>query len=153
LITRKINEINSIYKMSYQQEIKSILDRYIQTLENIDKKALHKKVIEHLAKTIQIKVLINEDRPENYRMLIEYLSQEGRNFGWSFPESTEEEICEKEFWKLEESIKSIVQGMTVNERLYFFGYLDEYENLKPSINCRSSLQHRLTANSGYFNKN
>lgn len=27
-------------------------------------------------------------------------------------------------------MKSIIQGMTVNERLYFFGYLDEYESLR-----------------------
>jgi hypothetical protein len=117
--------------MSYHRTIQNHLTIHVQNLENIGKKeVLHDKVLRHLEKTIQILELIKGERPENYKTIIEYLYQEGRNFGWSFPESSEEEICEKEFWKLKESMKLMIQGMTANERLYFFGYLDEYKNLK-----------------------
>ena len=87
-------------------------------------------MVSHLEKTNHILKIIDGQQPENYKQLIEYLNQEGRNFGWSFPKNTEEEKCETDFWKLKDSMKSIIQGMTVNERLYFFGYLDEYESLR-----------------------
>jgi hypothetical protein len=88
-------------------------------------------VITHLEKTNNILQIIKGHGPEDYRQLIEWLNQEGRNFGWSFPENLEVEKCEAEFWRLKDSIKRITQGMTANERLYFFGYLDEYEKLEP----------------------
>ena len=144
LITRKINGINSIHKMSYQQEIKSLIERYIQTLKNINNKILPEKVIGHFERTTEIKELINGEQPENYRMFIEYLNQEGQHFGRSFPENPEEEKCEKEFQKFKDSIKLIIQGMTANERLYFFGYLDEYENLRPiERSARETIELKL----------
>ena len=90
-----------------------------------------KKVSEHLERIDEIILIIGGKQPEDYKQLIEWLNQEGRNFGLSFPENPAEEKCEVEFWRLKDSIKEIIQRMTANERLYFFGYLDEYEKLKP----------------------
>ena len=131
--------------MSYHRRILNHLTIHVRNLENIGKKeAIQEKVLRHLEKTIQILEIIKGERPEYYKTFIEYLYQEGRNFGWSFPESSEEEMCEKEFWKLKESMKSIIQGMTANERLYFFGYLDEYENLKPiERSARENIELKL----------
>lgn len=134
--------------MSYHRRIQNLLKIHVRNLENIGKKeVLQEKVLKHLEKTIQILEIIKEERPENYKTIIEYLYQEGRNFGLSFPESSEEEICEKEFWKLKESMKLIIQGMTANERLYFFGYIDEYENLKPiERSARKNIELKLFMN-------
>ena len=131
--------------MSYHRTIQNQLTIHVRNLKNIgEKEVLQEKVLKHLEKTIQILEIIKGERPENYKTIIEYLHQEGRNFGWSFPESSEEEICEKEFWKLKESMKSFIQGMTANERLYFFGYLDDYENLKPiERSARENIELKL----------
>ena len=116
--------------MDYHQSIQNALKIHITYLEQIDdKEFLPEKVLEHLVNTIQTLGIIRKKRPKDYKMLIEYLYQEGRKFGWSFPENLEEEKCENKFWEIKKSIKSIIQGMTMNERLYFFGYLDEYEGL------------------------
>lgn len=64
--------------------------------------------------------------------MIEYLNDEGRYFGWSFPENEKEETCENSFWNLKEKTKKLVGGMTGNERLFYFGYIDEFENLPSS---------------------
>ncbi|UBZ10712.1 hypothetical protein LDL79_00975 [Leeuwenhoekiella palythoae] len=85
----------------------------------------------YLDKANTILHIIDSQRPEDYRQLIEWLNQQGRNFGWSFPKNSDEDTFETEFWRLKDSIKRITQGMTLNERLYFFGYLDEYEKLRP----------------------
>ena len=117
--------------MIYYQDIQNNLKSHVRNLESIgEKEKLPKNVVSHLEKTNHILKIIDGQQPENYKQLIEYLNQEGRNFGWSFPKNTEEEKCETDFWKLKDSMKSIIQGMTVNERLYFFGYLDEYESLR-----------------------
>tara|TARA_R110002167_G_C12349861_1_gene622069 strand:+ start:61 stop:465 length:405 start_codon:yes stop_codon:yes gene_type:complete len=117
--------------MTYYQDIQNNLKSHVRNLESIgEKEKLPKNVVSHLEKTNHILKIIDGQQPENYKQLIEYLNQEGRNFGWSFPKNTEEEKCETDFWKLKDSMKSIIQGMTVNERLYFFGYLDEYEGLR-----------------------
>lgn len=131
--------------MSYHRRIQNHLTIHVRNLESIGKEeVLPEKVLRHFEKTIQILKIINGERPAYYKTLIEYLDQEGRNFGWSFPESTEEEKCEKEFWKLKNSMKSIIQGMTANERLYFFGYSDEYENLKPiERSARENIELKL----------
>lgn len=118
--------------MTYHQDIEKNLKSHVRNIENIgENETRPKKVNTHLARTNEIIKIIEGQRPEDYRQLIEWLNQEGRNFGWSFPENPEEEKCETEFWRLKDSIKRITQGMTANERLYFFGYLDEYEKLKP----------------------
>ena len=117
--------------MTYHEDIYNYLNSHVQNIESIDSiDNLPKKVIGHLDRTVQILKIIDGRQPENYKQLIEYLNQEGRNFGWSYPENAEEEKSETEFWKLKDSIKLIIQSMTANERLYFFGYLAEYENLK-----------------------
>ena len=118
--------------MTYYENIQNNLKSHLRILEKIsEREDLPKKVNEHLDKTSQILNEIGGQKPENFRMLIEYINNESRRFGWSFPENSDEEKCETDFWKLKDSIKKIVQGMTTNERLYFFGYLEEYENLKP----------------------
>jgi hypothetical protein len=118
--------------MTYYRDIENNLKSHVRNIENISEKGVRpKKVTAHLNKTNEILQIIESQRPEDYRQLIEWLNQEGRNFGWSFPENPEEENCETEFWRLKDSIQRIVQGMTANERLYFFGYLDEYEKLEP----------------------
>mgnify|MGYP005750159811 CR=1 FL=1 len=118
--------------MNYHQDIEKNLKSHVRNIENIgEKETRPKKVTTHLERTNEIIKIIEGQRPEDYRQLIEWLNQEGRNFGWSVPENSEEEKCETQFWILKDSIKRISQGMTANERLYFFGFLDEYEKLKP----------------------
>lgn len=118
--------------MTYNRDIENNLKSHVRNIENIGEKGVRpKKVNTHLEKTNKILQIIDRQRPEDYRQLIEWLNQEGRNFGWSFPENSEEDKCETEFWRLKDSIQRVVQSMTANERLYFFGYLDEYEKLKP----------------------
>jgi len=131
--------------MIYHEDIHNSLKHHIQILENLgNRDTLPKKVTEHL--NISLKVLneIEYRQPENYRQLIEYLNNEGRNFGWSYPENSEEEKCETYFWKLTESIKMIIQKIPFNERLHFFGYLDDYKNLKPNQkNDRENIEVKL----------
>ena len=118
--------------MTYFENIKNSLKSHFEKINEIGlREDLPKKVIEHFDRTSEILNEIEGNKPENYRMLIEYLNNESRRFGWSFPENPEEEKCETDYWKLNDLIKKIVKSMTINERLYFFGYLDEYENLKP----------------------
>jgi hypothetical protein len=118
--------------MTYYENIKNNLKAHLLILEKIsEREDLPKKVSEHFDNTSQILNEIGGQKPENFRLLIEYINNESRRFGWSFPENSDEEKCETDFWKLKDSIKRIVQGMTANERLHFFGYLEEYENLKP----------------------
>jgi hypothetical protein len=118
--------------MTYYENIQNNLKAHLLILEKIsEREDLPKKVSEHFDNTSQILNEIGGQKPENFRLLIEYINNESRRFGWSFPENSDEEQCETDFWKLKDSIKRIAQGMTVNERLYFFGYLEEYENLKP----------------------
>ena len=116
--------------MSYHKDIKKCLDIHIHKLESLaPEKQVSEKVIGHFEQTEKVLNNISRQRPEDYRLLIEYLDNEGRRFGWSYPEDKNEEACEASFWRLKDSIKEIIQGMTKNERLYFFGYLEEYENL------------------------
>ena len=118
--------------MTYQQKIKKELQLYSQRLgNNKEKEALSTNAQEHLDRTFQVLKIIEGQTPEDYRQLIEYLYEEGRRFGWSYSENSDEEKRESDFWRLKDRIRTIAQGMTVNERLYFFGFLDEYENLKP----------------------
>ncbi len=131
--------------MTYHQEIQNSVKLYVRNLEGIgEKETRPRKVNIHLEKTFQVLKIIERARPEDYKKLIEFLDQEGSNFGWSFPENLEEEKCETYFWKFKDSIKSIIQGMTANERLYFFDYLDEYEKLKPfERSAREEIELRL----------
>ena len=118
--------------MNYQQEIQKELQLYSQCLENnTEKEVLSTNVQEHLDRTFQIQKIIEGKRPEDYRQLIEYLYEEGRRFGWSYSENSDQEKRESDFWRFKDRIRTIVEGMSVHERLYFFGFLDEYENLKP----------------------
>lgn len=119
-------------KMSYYKDIENCLDIHLHDLESLaPKDQLSEKVISHFEQTEKVLNNITRQRPEDYRLLIEYLYNEGRRFGWSYPEDKDEEACETSFWRLKDSIKEIIEGMTGNERLYFFGYLEEYENLNP----------------------
>jgi len=88
-----------------------------------------KKIESHLKRSVLINERIDKEEPQKLKELIEYLNDEGRYFGWSFPENEKEETCEHSFWSLKEKTKKLIGGMTGNERLYYFGYIDEFENL------------------------
>jgi hypothetical protein len=123
--------------LSYFEDIKSSLKDHINILRSISLINLNdisrKKIESHLKRSVVISVVINEqidkEEPQKLKELIEYLNDEGRYFGWSFPENEKEEMCENSFWNLKEKTKKLVGGMTGNERLYYFGYIDEFENL------------------------
>lgn len=118
--------------MSYHRRIYRNLKTHFQNLKNIGKKEiLQEKVLTHFENTKKILEIVKGKKPIHYRAFIDYLYQETRNFGCSFPERIQEEKCEKEFWKFKESIRKIILEMNTNERLYFFGYFEEYERIKP----------------------
>lgn len=119
--------------MSYLEDIKSSLKEHIDILKSISLINLNatsrKKIESHLKRSVVINEQIDKEEPQKLRELIEYLNDEGRYFGWSFPENEKEETCENSSWNLKEKTKKLIGGMTGNERLYYFGYIDEFENL------------------------
>lgn len=131
--------------MTYHQDIANSLKSYVCNIENIGEEGVRpQNVNTYLDKANTILHIIDRQRPEDYRQLIEWLNQQGRNFGWSFPKNSDEDTFETEFWRLKDSIKRITQGMTLNERLYFFGYLDEYEKLRPiELSAREEIELKL----------
>lgn len=118
--------------MTYDVDIKKGFDSYIQTLEGFVQEAQPTDMLRrHLQSALTVSKGIEVGQPENYRQLIEYIAQVSHDYGWSFPVNTIEEACETSFYSFRDTMERIIGGMTLNERLYFFGYLDEYENLKP----------------------
>lgn len=119
--------------MSYFEDIKSILKGHIEIIKSISPINLNdssqNKIENHFKRSVAINEQIDKEEPKKLKEFIEYLNNEGRYFGWSFPENEKEETCENSFWNLKEKAKNIIGGMIGNERLYFFGYLDEFENL------------------------
>jgi len=116
--------------MSYFDTIKTSLKNHITFLELIEvDENQNQKVDNHLKISLEIDKLLSAETPEKLKEFIEYLSQEGRNFGWSFPLNKSEDECENSFLNLKNQMKRMIGGMTVNERLYYFGYLDEFEKL------------------------
>ena len=131
--------------MNYHTEIEKNLDSHIIEIEKtVKEEKSSDKLIQRLNETLSVRTDINGQRAEDYRKLIEYLYNEGRRFGWSYSEKRIEEKCETSFWNFSNSIKEIVQSMTKNERLYFFGYINEYEKLKPEERSkREHIEHKL----------
>ncbi|UII79168.1 hypothetical protein [Flagellimonas sp. CMM7] len=131
--------------MSYSIDIEILLDTYIVELTRISKEnQLDQRVEDHLNRTTEVRKEIASQKPENNRNLIEHLDKEGRMFGWSYPENSDQEKCENLFWNFKNSIKSIVIGMTINERLFFFGYIEEYESINPKhISKRERIEEIL----------
>jgi hypothetical protein len=63
--------------MTYHQDIQSNLKTHVRNLESIgEKEVLSKKVLRHFEKTIQIFKIIDGERLEDYKFLIEHLNQE-----------------------------------------------------------------------------
>jgi hypothetical protein len=127
--------------MSYFKFIKAELQKHISLLKSIENDSQNSKLENHLSESLRIDSELSYESPEKLKCFIEYLSKEGRNFGWSFPENRIEEDCENSFWNMKNQIKKLIGGMTVNERLYYFGYLGEYENLP--INHKSERNNIL----------
>jgi len=124
-------------EMTYEEQIIQFLNSHIQNLM-ISKESsdFPKKVDRHIDRTNKIHSIIKNQRPEDYRQLIEYLHSESRKIGWSYPENIIEENCEDSFRQLWNSMKNLIVGMTGNERLYFFGYIKDYDKL--SLNLKSA---------------
>lgn len=119
--------------MSYFEEIKWHLKEHINCLESILKinpsEIENNKIVNHLNETKLVNNMVVSDEPKDLKFFIEYLERESRKFGWSFPENKIEELFEKSFWELQEKIKKLIGGMSANERLYCFGFLEEFEKL------------------------
>lgn len=119
--------------MSYFEEIKSIFKEHIDLVKMIPlqdlNKTSQKKIESHLKSSSDINESVDREEPEKLKKFIDYLENEGRFFGWSFPENEKEEICENSFWNLKSRMQSLIEGMTGNERLFYFGYLDEFESI------------------------
>lgn len=131
--------------MTYYEEIKKHLDLHLSALENIiQAKESSDKIIQHLNRTLLVVKEINSNKSEKHRTVIEYLENESRNFGWSFPEDSSEEKIESSFWQLKNSVERIIKSMTINERLSNFGYLEDYEKLAPhELNAREHIERLL----------
>ncbi len=116
--------------MTYEEHIDQLINSHIEGLLAIEENStLSSKVSTHITRTKEIQKRIQSKQPKDYRHLIEYLHSESRMFGWSYPEDTIEEKCEvsyQQFWK---SIRELIGGMTGNERLIFFGYVEDYDKL------------------------
>lgn len=131
--------------MTYSEEIKKHLDLHLSALENfIQAKESSDKISQHLNRTLLVVKEINSNKSEKHRTVIEYLENESRNFGWSFPENSSEEKIESSFWQLKNSVERIIKSMTINERLSNFGYLKDYEKLAPhERNAREHIERLL----------
>ena len=130
--------------MDYFSDLKRLLDSHIANLKSIaPTEQLNKRIVQHLNRTIDVAKEIALQEPKKSRLLIEYLENESRTFGWSYPENLKEEKCEDSFWQLKNSLEIIIGSMTVNERLYFFGYLDDYEKLNPKHNSDKERIRRM----------
>lgn len=114
--------------MNYFDTIKSVLNDHILYLESLstdnDTKAKN-----HLEKSSKIDAFLSHETPEKMRDFIDYLSNEARGFGWSYPNNETEDLCEISFWNMHSIVKKLICGMSGNERLYYFGYLEEFEKI------------------------
>ena len=118
--------------MNYFENVKSNLQDHIRLLETLVKSSdngINQKIKNHYEASKNINNSVNFEDPKKLKLLIEYVATESRGFGWSFPENNIEELCEDSFWEMKNKLKRIVGGMTVNERLYYFGYFQEFENI------------------------
>lgn len=119
--------------MSYFEDIKSSLNEHIENLKTLSLVNLNvtsrKKIESHLNRSIILNNQIDKEEPIKLKNFIEYLNDEGRYFGWSFPENEKEEGCETSFWNLKKRSQKLIGKMTGNERLYYFGYIEEFEKL------------------------
>ena len=87
------------------------------------------KILRHLAAAESANKMLDRETSEKCKNIIEFLHSESRSFGWSFRENPAEEVCENAFRIFEKRITRLVGGMSVNERLHYFGYLEEFEKL------------------------
>lgn len=117
--------------MNYSEDIKKHLEFHLSALENIQGNESSDKFTQHLNRTLLALNEVNSKKSENLRTVIEYLENESRHFGWSFPENPSEEKSESSFWELKKRIEEIIKSMAINERLSYFGYLEDYEKLAP----------------------
>jgi hypothetical protein len=118
--------------MNYFEDIKKHLEFHLSALENIiQRNESSDKFTQHLNRTLLVVNEVSSKKSENHRTVIEYLENESRNFGWSFPENPSEEKSESSFWELKKRIEEIIKSMAINERLSYFGYLEDYEKLAP----------------------
>lgn len=119
--------------MGYFEEIKSGLKDHIDYIKSISTEDLRPesvmKIARHLQSSIATNEIVDTEEPKKLRQFIDYLEKEGRSFGRSFPENKSEEACESSFWTFKDKMRKMIGGMTANKRLYYFGYLEEFENL------------------------
>ena len=116
--------------MNYEEQIEQFINSHIESLLVLEvNSTLSPKVSGHITRTKEIQKRIQSHQPKDYRHLIEYLSSESRMFGWSYPEDTVEEKCEDSYQQFWGNMRGFISGMTGNERLFFFGYLDDYDKL------------------------
>lgn len=135
LENKKLLQMPCIEDMYYFLQIKSFLKDHIELIKSIstdnESENSRRKIKTHLDSTVNVNETVDEEEPQKLRKIIEYLHTESRFFGWSFPENDKEERCENSFWELKQKIEKLVRGMTGNERLYYFGYLEDWDNLLP----------------------
>ena len=126
--------------MTYHAEIKKHLVQHLYAIENsIKGNESSDKATQHLNRTLLVLNEVELTKSDKQRIVVEYLENESRNFGWSFPENPSEEKIEDSFWGLKNSIEGIIKSMSINERLSYFGYLEDYKKLTP--NERSAREH------------
>lgn len=122
--------------MRYFEEIKSAIKEHLDLLNSISLEDLNqtsrKKIENHINFSVEVNINVDKEDPQKLKEVIEYLEIEGRNFGWSFPENPKEELCEESFLILKSKMKKLIGRMTGNERLHYFGYFNEFENLLPN---------------------
>lgn len=118
--------------MSYFQRIKFDFEKHIESIESLVNSNINEispKVKNHYDASKKTNSFLNSEDPKKLKLFIEYIATESRGFGWSFPENNIEDLCENSFWEMKNNIKNIVGGMTVIERLFYFGYLEEFEKI------------------------
>jgi hypothetical protein len=116
--------------MYYFENIKSNLKNHITFLEELENIGENLKVKNHLIESRKVYEELSVESPEKLKTIIEFLSNESRNFGWSFPENEMEQNSETSFLKLQSSIERMISGMTLTERLLYFGFQEEYQKLE-----------------------
>ena len=117
---------------------------FLKTLSDSNLNNINEKVRKHIETSNRTNNAIDAEEPDKLKILIEYLALESRGFGWSFPENELEKLCESSFWTMLDKIKNLIGGMTLNERLYYFGYSEEFEKIPVKHKSdRDRILHKL----------